>query len=250
MIARLNPADVRPNIEEHKVRWLGRIGGFDYAEHHGIEYVVTINPVDPRSYSRQPGEVVIVKRVRELFEGTAMEHDNQHRATIVPSGTYADLAAKAAAAKARAVRKAVPRPLDALAVHSLMRRSPATVLRLREETDLSIAGIGGATRGIVIPEREQQRGPQAIIEVLRQKGVEVRLSADKSAIVPLTADGRTRDIVRELIEAAQPLLLAHLRGQPLRCQLRHSEKQPPEAESLLVGGAAACAAHLAGELAP
>lgn len=248
-ITRLTPADVRPTIEEKQVRWLGRVAGFDYAEHKGVEYAVTINPVDPRAYSRQPGEVTINKRVREVFEGTNLERNNSHRGTIVASGTYAALVAKQAAAKARADRKATPRLLDALAVHPLLRRQAAEYLRVRPETEMSIAGIEGATRGIVIPAHEQKRGPEAILAVLRQKGTELRLSADQSAIVPVAEMGQG-DGVRELIERSTPLLLAHLRGQPLRCQLKHSEKQPPEAMSLLVGGAAACEQHLNGELAP
>lgn len=241
--------DIRPAIPEKEVKWLGRTGGFDYAEHRGIEYAVSIGPVDPQVYSRQSGEAVVTKRRIELVDGSKAEHSDNHRALIVPSGTYAALAAKEAAVKAKAVRTTIPRPLDALAVHPLLQRRQAGMLRVRNETEFSIGGLSEAPRGIMLAGQEQQRGPRAIVDVLRAKGVELRLTSDKGAIVPIAAGGRMSDSIRELIGQAALLLLAHLRGQPLRCQLRHSEKQPPEAESLLVGGAAACAAHLAGELA-
>lgn len=249
MIARLTHKDIRPTIPEKEVHWLGRVGSHDYAEHRGIEYAVTIHPVDPQAYAREPGEAMIVRHVRDLFDGSPVEHNEHYRATVAPSGTYAALVAQEAARKANAARKDIPRPLDALAAHPLMARRMPELLRIAPEADPLFAELSERTRGVILPGQERRRGPAAIVEALRGKGVELRLTADKSAIIPIAPNGRALESVRELIEQAAPLITAYLRGEPLRCQLRHSEKQPPEAESLLVGGAAACGAHLAGELA-
>jgi hypothetical protein len=99
---------------------------------------------------------------------------------------------------------------------------------------------------IRLPGREQRRGVQAILDVLQAKGVELRLT-ESGAMYAIRA--RITSDVRSLIEDARPLLLAHLRAQPLRCELRHQE-QAPEAVTLLVGGAAVCEVHLSGELEP
>lgn len=250
-LARLSPREIRPTVDEKKLHWLGRAAGFDYAEYQGTEYAVTINAVDPQAFAREPGEMVVTKRVRELFDGTPTERDTYRRATIVPSGTYAALAAREAAARAYASRKAVPKPVDLLASHALLRRKQAEMLRVAPEADAPelFGQLSERVRGIMLPAREPVRGPGAILTLLAAKGVTVALSADGQAIVPSAAKGLP-DTVRSLIGEAAPLLLAHLRGEPLRCQLRHSEKQPPEAETLAVGGAALCAEHAAGELAP
>jgi len=247
-LARLTPRQVRPTVDEKKVHWLGRAGGFDYAEYHGTEYAVTLSSIDPQAFAREPGELMVTKRVRELFDGTPTERDTYRRATIVPSGTYDALAAKEAAAKAIASRRAVPKPIALLASHALLRRKQAEMLRIAPEPDAPelLGQFSERVRGIMLPAREPVRGPAAILDLLAAKGVTVSLSADQQAIVPLAAKGLP-DTVRSLIAEAAPLLVAHLRGEPLRCQLKHSEKQPPEAEDLLVGGAAACAAHLAGD---
>lgn len=250
-LARLSSREIRPTVDEKKIHWLGRAAGFDYAEYQGTEYAVTINSVDPQAFAREPGELMVTKRVRELFDGTPTERDTYRRATIVPSGTYSALAAREAAARAYASRKAVPKPVDLLATHALLRRKQAEMLRIAPESDAPelLGQFSERVRGIMLPARETVRGPAAILHLLAAKGVTVALSPDRQAIVPVAEKGLP-DPVRSLIGEAAPLLLAHLRGQPLRCQLKHSEKQPPEAESLLVGGAAACAGHLAGELAP
>lgn len=252
MVTRLNPVAIRPVIEERKVKWLGTVGDYDYGTHDGIEYVVDRQSTDdPGRYNRQPGEVMISKAVREMVGGSPFDHHELHRALPVEPGTFADLSAKEAARKASLAQKPKPRPLDALAVHPLLRRQAASLLRTAPVSDnFFIEALSERPSGVVLPAHEQVSGSEAIVAVLRDKGVELRLSADKSAIVPVADSGRQSDSVRGLIEQAAPLLVAYLRGQPLRCQLRHSEKQPPEAESLLVGGAAACSAHLAGELAP
>jgi len=248
-LARLSPREIRPSVDEKKLHWLGRAAGFDYAEYQGTEYAVTVSSVDPQAFAREPGELMVTKRVRELFDGTPTERDTYRRATIAPSGTYAALAAKEAAAKAYAGRKAVPKPVDLLASHALLRRKQAEMLRVAPEADAPelFGQLSERVRGIMLPAREPVRGPGAILTLLAAKGVTVSLSADGQAIVPLAAKGLP-DTVRSLIAEAAPLLVAHLRGEPLRCQLTH-QGTPPEAESLLVGGAGACAAHLSGELA-
>jgi hypothetical protein len=256
----------RPVVPEAKVKWLGSVGGMDYAEHAGHEYAVDPHATpDIGAYSKQPGELLIGKRVTELIDGSRFEHNNHHRALPVGSGTYAALVAKDAARMARREAKPEPHPLDALGTHALLTRRADSIVPVADTSrtdrledaalsyapdeapaDLLVSLRSKAPSAIHLPGRERRQGVAAILDLLRAKGVSLALT-DAGTMYALGT--RLTSDVRSLIELAAPLLHAHLRGQPLTCELKHKE-QAPEAVSLLVGGAAACAQHLAGEIEP
>jgi hypothetical protein len=262
---RITAQTTRPVVAESKLKWLGTAAGFDFAEYDGREYCVDRGAtLDIGMYSKQPGEILIGKQVTEVIGGNRFEHHNHHRATPAAAGTYAALAAKAADRKAKLERKPEPRLLDALGGHTLLARRADGILpiaerpsdlldeRLSKAPDEAPAGLlvsvrSKAPAAIRLTGREPRRGVTAILEVLQSKGVTLALTdaGTMFALGPrLTGD------VRSLIEQSAPLLHAHLQDQPLRCELEHPEKPAPEAVSLLVGGAAACEQHLAGEVEP
>ena len=91
------------------------------------------------------------------------------------------------------------------------------------------------------------RGPEAILAYLKGRHVELALSADRAHVVPRALSGKLFNIDRDLIERTAPLLVAHLAGAPLVCQVgAHPKDVDATATTLLVGSAPCCAFHLAG----
>lgn len=109
--------------------------------------------------------------------------------------------------------------------------------------------LAAAGAPMIQPAQGPIRGPASIVDVLARRNVHLALSADKQCIV-VSASGGNLDLdSRQLIEQAAPLLVAHLKGDPLQCNARpHPGKGgPPPAVTLLVGGCPACAECLAGD---
>jgi hypothetical protein len=245
----ITPTTNRPIIPQSKLKWLGSVGDWDYAEYDGTEYCVDRGVIlDPGAFSMQQGEIFIGKKVVESIDGSRFEHNNHHRALPVSSGTYATLAARQAERAARLEVKPKPRPLDALATHPFLARRADAQLPIAEPPRNVVAvALSKAPSAIMLPGRSQKRGVQAILAVLQDRGITLHLSP---AGTMYAIGVRITTPARSLIEDSRPLLTAHLQGQPLRCELKHSDKQAPEAASLLVGGAAVCEEHLDGEVAP
>lgn len=168
-----------------------------------------------------------------MLDGRSYEHHAHHRALPAFAGTYAALAAKEAARQAKRKRKAAPRPVDALELHPLLARRAGGLLQVAEAASSPITmALSKGTRAIVMPPHEQKRGVAAIVGVLRAKGVELKLTESGTTYA---LGSRVTVDVHRLIEPASPLLHAHLQGSALRCELKRSEKQAPEAATLLVG---------------
>ena len=93
--------------------------------------------------------------------------------------------------------------------------------------------------------RPAARGAAAIIERLAGAGVRFELTPDREHLAVITQGGalpvkRAQDapVLRELIVAVSPLVLAHLQGAPLRCCWCASE-----ATTLLLPSTPACEQH-------
>jgi hypothetical protein len=243
MIGNVTTSSSPPIIPEAKIeKVLGVLGGHLYILHRSVEYAVDVAASEPGLFSHIDGEIRISRKRFAEDNGRRLEIGSvQHRGVPVVSGSYAALAAKEAERKAKQERKVKPRPLDALAIHPLLARRADGILPIAEPpAGMLAAALSKRQTAIMLPGREQRRGVQAILDVLRAKGVDLRLT-DAGTMYALGA--RVTTDVRSLIEQAAPLLLAHLRGHPMRCEFGHPE-QAPEAVSLLVGGAAACEQHL------
>lgn len=240
---RRDASALQRTILERKLQWLGRAAGAEYAEIDGREYLVDGQRIgDPASLVEQAGQLFVgFPEIATDDDGHSMTVGSYlRRALPVPPGTYARLAAKDEARKAKRTRPA--RPLDALASHPLLARRPETFMRLAEgPTNLVAAALSTAPRAVVVPGSELKRGVAAILEAFRSRGVELALTP---AGTMYASGSRLTVDVQRLIEQAGPLLHAHLQGVPLECDFAHHDGQAPEAVSLLVGGAACCAEHL------
>jgi hypothetical protein len=93
------------------------------------------------------------------------------------------------------------------------------------------------------PAVEAPRGPEQILERLAKRGIEIKPSADGEMYVVAPA-GALDHASRDAIEAARPLLRPFVHGTPARCALPH-DGEPPPAVTVLLGGALACAEHVA-----
>ncbi|HEY5434922.1 MAG TPA: hypothetical protein VIK13_06795 [Candidatus Limnocylindrales bacterium] len=117
--------------------------------------------------------------------------------------------------------------------------------------------LGGSLTGIVDDGRAPlAHGPKvrlfgvaAIVADLGRRGIVVGLATDRAAVVVrsrtdiLAHDANLVQFVRDAV----PLLLGHLRGEPLRCTVgTHGTGTDATAVTLLVGGAPCCQTCLAG----
>ena len=94
---------------------------------------------------------------------------------------------------------------------------------------------------VVRPKRPAPRGPAEILAYLARRGITIIPTIDGNLAVMAEA-GRLDVAIRDAITASLPLLRAYLHGTPLRCALpAHVGAEPPEAGTLVTGGAAACA---------
>lgn len=84
-------------------------------------------------------------------------------------------------------------------------------------------------------------GPEEILRALARKGIGLELSPDRQYIIPRAPGGEVMHTEAQLLRDATPLLLGHLRGEPLVCVVtKHST--PEIAVTVLVTGAPSCAA--------
>jgi hypothetical protein len=99
--------------------------------------------------------------------------------------------------------------------------------------------------GFYKPPTPAIRGAKAILAYLEKKGASLVLAPDRASFYVTGPKGKLPPLVRDVVNATAPLLLAHLRGEPLSCALPHTGPAP-EAVTLLLGGAPACAACMDG----
>ena len=83
------------------------------------------------------------------------------------------------------------------------------------------------------------RGAVDILNRLESKGYSVALSADSASLVVTSDRAHERPGVREALAIAGPLLVGHLRGEPLTCTVS-AHKKPAVATTFALGGAPWC----------
>jgi hypothetical protein len=244
----IDPRSVSPNLAEKKLTWLGTAGGYDYATLHGTEYAVDRKPSEPGNYIPREGEHVVSRAITEefreedIFSGkvhtTPMVRHRSFRATPVPSGTYAKLAAKT---KKRPAEKPMPVWDNLAALRTAWQREPARI-----QYSAGPAPVIGALRAalgakdakpwIEVGARTQpERSPSGYVALLRSHGVQ--LDTAKCRLIvrsrkPISLEDRT------LIEATEPLLIGELDGKRVLCSFCALE-----AVTTLFPHAPACAEH-------
>lgn len=196
-----------------KVKQLGRIPpDLDYVVIDGQEYSLLASVYeeapDPRGQAGQV-YVSVPRMIRDEDTGQSMQVGAMYRRALpVKEGTYAREAERQA-------RRIAPLPMqraDALRHNPLLRLQP------------------------------NRLSPTAIIELLSSRGVRLRVTDDGSYLIAEAPGGRLRQ-TRDLVREAEPLLRAHLLGQPLQCALPHPKGTTPDAVTLIEpSGIPACAA--------
>ena len=137
------------------------------------------------------------------------------------------------------------RGIDALALTHLGQPQPERIVAF----DRPANGVYGplskaASPPTIKPAQPPARGAEAVIARLHKAGAGLYLSTDGAHVILTVFGGRATAGMVELFEAAQPLLLAHLRGGPLLCVVAdHGKGDDPTAVTLLVGGTPACQRH-------
>lgn len=242
----------RDPIDEKRLTWLGRAGGWSYARHGDQELAVAPHPTAADSYTLKPGER-FVRRAHDtiLEDGARMPGSVLHVAVEVEPGTYE--------AKARTRKPIEPkaRAWDVLAaLPAMQRREPTRMVSGPPAKDLPLfdAAPGEqeleAVAGVVDLTYQQQpsiievggneppeRSVAGLVTWLEERGVELSLA--RGHLVAKAAKPM-RDDTKEIIERAEPLLVGHLQAKPVICAMC---AEP--AVTVIFPKAPACAEHAA-----
>lgn len=245
---KIAPADVEK---------LGHAGQWEFVRHAGREYVLDDAPMTDELAARPagPDEIRLVERVTEMQFGTAHEHTVTIRATAVPDGTFRRYReADERRHRLAAPKRAAPRDLLTRA------RQPDKVLPSpRGSRDLPAGALGsadgavaagildGMSVGAFIPGKVAPVGLAGILAEARRASVELSVTAS-GRLLALAPAGRVLDDMVDRLRIAERLIVAHLGGTPLRCELDHRNAEVPLAESIVAVDVAACLAHAAGRL--
>jgi hypothetical protein len=219
------------------------VGGIKYVRVDGDEY--QLGGEQDNDTARASGgpflSVPIVERdgSKELITGNRL-----YQLHPVPRGSHA-----AAVAKAQAKRRgpAPVRLVDGLTgLHLLGRRLPMIVASDTTGSSTVLAAAASARPATGYDAGRGVTRGRAILTVLERKGI--HLEASGGRLLVRSPGGRLTGEEAEVISRASRLLLGFL-GDGAPCELGHPKgKATPEAVTVLLGGALACAAHLSGEL--
>ena len=246
-------------VKEADVERLGD-GAFTY---QGDEYQIVATVSDVAAFSASDGQVFVPVAVSEGTDekGRAITVTRYQRGLRVAAGTYTAAQAKVA----RVQRSEALRPVDSLGILPLLAGSRDRIVPLGKPSSGDVLDATYGTPAdaalaaemltrltprspgaMLVPARPPAIGPEAILERLRRKGVEV--SARGGYLLVRSPKGRLDIGLREAIEAAAPLLIPFLEGKPLACVLSHTGTVP--ADTLGLAGLPLCQGHASGELEP
>jgi hypothetical protein len=221
----LDPTAAQNTVAEDKTKPLGRVGGHDYLTFDGKEYAVDVHATsDPGEFNRRNGEIIVNRRKRETIDGTPWETTLHHRGWPVEPGSYAKLAAKQEARRARQQAETPLRAWDVLVGLFSSRRDPYRIVTGATAADPTLDALKAATDTKaarpawieIKPQQEPERGPAGIVAYLESRGIELSLGRGRL----IARSRKTLNVVdRELIERTEELIVGHLKGQPAVCSL-------------------------------
>jgi len=249
---------VAETVPYDDVEILGTAGGRQYArDGKGRELWIrgTVQPWEVANPVK-PGEVHIERR--EVVKDRSMAFPEARitrvRAQLVEPGTFVAAEAREDAKAEMRRRQENPplRRVDLLALSPLLARQEPWILPATEAGDPLRPTLTGRTAPLIASDgRPAIRGPEAIIAMLERKGIRLQLSGPNSRLEVLSRKGRAVADVRSLVQLAEPLVRAHLLGQPLRCEAGHPPGEAPPAVTLVEPDAMPCCEqHLVEELEP
>jgi hypothetical protein len=230
-------------VDAAQVTSLGHVGTVEYATVKGYgdtEFVLSGRASDPRDFASGGPRLFVLSKGMVTDERTGRQHPlgtaMYQKAEPVPAGSYAQAAEKAERDARRAHRRDDPKVVDMLAALPGLSGSAGAVIRLADADAGSM--LSKRPAAILTPGNAPVRGVGSIVHTLERKGV--RLDLADGYLVATAPGGRLSQGLREAIEAASPLLVAHLQGHPLTCVVSKHKGEAPEAVTLALGGAPWC----------
>jgi hypothetical protein len=233
-------------VDHGHVHELGDVKGTTFATIDGYpgEFVLSGRAGDPRDYanSGRPHLFVATPGMVENTDGRMLPlgEATYRKAEPLPAGSYAQAVELAAKAQRRSHRDD-PKVVDMLAALPALAGSMGTVIKLADADNGAL--LSKRPAAVLTPGNAPVRGVGQIVHTLERRGVKLDLA--DGYLVATAPGGRLSPGLREAVEAASPLLIAHLQGHPLTCVVSKHKGEAPEAVTLAIGGAPWC-----GECAP
>lgn len=222
----------RDPIDEKKLTWLGRAGGWSYARNGNQELAVAPHPLTAESYELKDGERFVRRHHDTILEdGARMPGSVLHVAIEVEPGTFEKMARTR-----KPTGAPVARPWDVLGtLPAFQRREPTRMVSGPPARDLPLFDNPPgeqeleAVAGVVDLAHQQaptiievggnqppDRSVAGIVAWLEGRGVELSLA--RGHLVPKSVKPM-RDDVKEVIERAEALLVGHLQSRPVICSM-------------------------------
>lgn len=249
-------------IDGADLKWLGAVAsrGPMYAVLGQQEFQI-LGDVRPHELGveRPKGQTWIRHRVSKRVNGRATTEDRVVRALPVPAGTFATLQRlrdrREARLAADAELRSRPHVFDELRQLPALGRIDPAIIPLTPPLRLETEPITEPfepmkvrlppKRAVATEERPPVVGARAILAYLQSKNVDLSLTADGQLVVM----AKTLDHGdREVILAAEPLLVGLVANTPVPCRLPGHKGTPPEASTLVFPSVPSCEQHARGEL--
>lgn len=227
----LTRSEDRSKLTEKDVQPLGTVAGWQYVCFDGAEFILDQTALESGLVSRPcaENEIRLVAHRTRMTLGTLEEFTETVRGLAVPSGTFAQLAEKAARVSARDSAAHRQAPVDTLA--------GLPFLAGRSDRVVAVSLVPG-----------RMPGKDRIADLLTRlasKGIALTVLPSGKLFVS-AEKGRLMTDQAEAIRTAERLIVGRLIGAPVPCELDHGKATPPVAVTLLAVNIAACAEHAAG----
>jgi hypothetical protein len=226
----------RDQLTEGGVERLGEVDGHWFVRYDGAEYRLGNAPMASFEVAEpiRPDEIRIQEPYSRVVDGTRMSGTQTVLGRKVPTGTFGAYRAREEKKREQLRRRQEQRPADLL---KGLGRTPAMFVGTPGKSALpSINGTVAYAEG-----QPPAKGPARRIAHWRRKGLSLELTPGNRLLVR-ARDGHLLSDYLAAIRIDERLLIGHLAGQPVKCELGH-KGATPEATTIVALDIAACAKH-------